>query len=338
MPCPPLLGGSRQPAVLHVVSAWTTRASNSNHGIRGRESLPDHYLLPTKHDGQIWRASSGNSYLSVYASNADRVVGVFGGFVSSIRSFPPDASMGQGDERFTVLSCQAHHGITLHPSADSREMVAVLLWSCFVLLVASPGLSVDSVDGACCYCCCYCHSFFHCWCWCWCWCVCILLLCCVMFGVASGRISVSIAACVDCAASYPHDIFRFLQRPPSQVLDALQAAGVLVLGGPRAMGLGLVTQASPGFKTEYGEAGSTSLVVVRIPVYLGFVSCSRRPRALQIAQCFAEHLLFSSSLPSPVGDLMLCGLYGLEGFSQRYAVCLSGGHAACVILTPKMLE
>lgn len=38
-----------------------------------------------------------------------------------------------------------------------------------------------------------------------------------------------------------------------QVVSALQTAGVMVLGGPRAVGLGVVTAASPGFKTEYGE-------------------------------------------------------------------------------------
>lgn len=46
-------------------------------------------------------------------------------------------------------------------------------------------------------------------------------------------------------------------------MRALQAAGVTVLGGPRAISLGVMSsdRVSPGFKTEYGEFISVLLVI-----------------------------------------------------------------------------
>lgn len=54
-----------------------------------------------------------------------------------------------------------------------------------------------------------------------------------------------------------------------QVVEALRSAGVMVLGGPRAIELGVVDQASPGFKTEYGEEGSRIRDSLKSPLVVG---------------------------------------------------------------------
>lgn len=65
-----------------------------------------------------------------------------------------------------------------------------------------------------------------------------------------------------------------------KIVEALHAAGVTVLGGPRAVELGVVGEekVSPGFKTEYGELTdgltclvfffSACIVFVLLPVFL----------------------------------------------------------------------
>ena len=57
-----------------------------------------------------------------------------------------------------------------------------------------------------------------------------------------------------CLCTFFHVLLFFhLISLALQVVSGLQSAGVTILGGPRALAAGLVSSATPSFKTEYGD-------------------------------------------------------------------------------------